>query len=297
MPESHLTSDQLVAIRDGELRDWASLRHFQSCPECQARLRDARTLRVLLTRPESTPSSHPDPEDLAAYAEDPLLGGDIRSLEAHVAGCPQCFADLQAIREQLQPEPAQEEGLPEWVVAKAVRDFRRPEARLKLGTLLVQWFSKIGPWIQLIPPPEPRQVSEMRLLDAFESRPRLSDMIMRRQAEPLYEMASIEVPASEPQKEAEEPPEGEPVDIPIGYLNARVTPRGQSPGEVTLIVVVTRTSDSAPEAGAQLSLKGDEGTLSTATTDKNGVAEFPLPRGRATLIFQSPVLAELQISF
>jgi len=91
--------------------------------------------------------------------------------------------------------------------------------------------------------------------------------------------------------------EAEPVDVTIGQLNVRVTPQGRTRDQVKLTIAVTRSADNAPVPGVQLSLEGDEGPLATATTGDNGVTEFPLPQGQATLVFQSPVRAELQISF
>jgi len=112
MPGPHLTPEQIAAIRDDELRDSAVVRHLRTCAECQARLRQARTLRVLLSRPETHTSPHLQPEELAAYASETLSDREARQLAAHLAACPQCFADLQAIREQLQPGPMQEERPP-----------------------------------------------------------------------------------------------------------------------------------------------------------------------------------------
>ena len=46
--ETHLTSEQLVSCRDGELYDPGAMQHFASCEICQARVAEARRLASLL---------------------------------------------------------------------------------------------------------------------------------------------------------------------------------------------------------------------------------------------------------
>jgi len=261
---------------------------------------------VLLARPEQKKSAHPIPEKLAYFLEGRPVGMAFTKIEAHVAGCPQCFADLQAIREQLQPGPMQEERPPEWVVARAVREFHPPEVGLNLGTLVVRWFDKIGPWLRLIPPPESNLLSpsvfELGISGATYSA--LPSVLSKMSIRALHLARSFE-PAEPPRGEVfdmahnvePEPDEVEPITFTMGHLNVQITPQGHTRDHVTLTVVVTRTSDNTPVPAVQLSLEGEEETLETATTGDNGVAEFPLPQGQVTLVFQSPVRAELKISF
>ncbi len=311
MPDVHLTDEQLIQFRDGVLRNPVVAGHLRSCPTCQNRLREARLLRVLLARPEQKKSAHPGAEDLACFLEGGPIGMALTKLEAHVAGCPQCFADLDAIREQLRPGSSQEEGLPEWVIARAARNFHPPETRLNLGTLVVQWLGRIGPLIRLIPPSGQRVLGILEspsamMLEALseESGPEaafssvLSKVSFRasridRSFEPAVSNRAVEIVEAY----EEGPKEVEPVDFTISHLKVRITPQGRTRDRVTLTVVVTRSVDNAPVSGVQLSLEIPQQPAAIATTGSEGKAEFPLPQGQVTLVFQSPVRAELQISF
>jgi len=324
MPDVHLTDEQLTQFRDGVLWNPVVAGHLHSCPECQNRLREARLLRVLLAQPEQKKSAHPSAEDLAYFLEGKPISMALTKLETHVAGCPQCFADLTAIREQFQPVATPEEAPPDWVVVRAARDFHPPETRLTLGTLLVQWLDRVGPLLRLIPPsgqgalgihviPPPGQrapgiiaspTAMMLDVSSEESEPgvafpsalaRMSDRAQSMKR--IYEPAGSHGAEGLGQVREEGSEEAEPVDVTIGQLNVRVTPQGRTRDQVKLTIAVTRSADNAPVPGVQLSLEGDEGPLATATTGDNGVTEFPLPQGQATLVFQSPVRAELQISF
>lgn len=152
MPDVHLTDEELTQFRDGALWNPVVASHLRSCPVCQNRLREARLLRVLLARPEQKKSAHPSAEDLAYFLEGGPMGVALTKLEAHVAGCPQCYADLTAIREQVPPRSGQENTPPDWVVVRAAREFHPPRTPLNLGTLVVEWLRRFGLSLQLIPP-------------------------------------------------------------------------------------------------------------------------------------------------
>ena len=93
------------------------------------------------------------------------------------------------------------------------------------------------------------------------------------------------------------PDEVEPITFTIGHLHVQMIPRGHTRDQVTLTLAVTRTSDNTPVPAVQLSLQSDQGALATAATGENGIAEFQLPQGQATLAFITPVRAVLKISF
>lgn len=309
MPNSHLTPDQITAIRDIELSDWALIRHLRSCLECQARLREARTLRVLLARSESVRSPHPKPEELAAYAEETLPSRDFRKLEAHVVACPQCFADLDAIRAQLRTVTVAGEAPPDWVVAAAARRFHPPRTPLRLGSLVVEWLRQLGPSLQL----NPAVREPLAFFDAGsigrEGVPSGPSFLRRANVSPAASVAIPPRPSPEEDLETAEaalgaamrpvPPEqeSEPVEVRIGDLLGRITVRGRAPDQVKMIIIVTRHQDGTPVPGVQLALEVDQERLAAASTDAAGAAEFPLPQGGATLSFLSPVHAELTIIF
>jgi hypothetical protein len=306
MPGVHFTDEQITQFRDGVLWNPVVAGHLRSCSVCQNRLRDARLLRALLARPEQKKSAHPIPEELAYFLEGRPVGMAFTKIEAHVAGCPQCFADLQAIRDQLQPGSLQEERAPEWVVARAVREFHPPEARLNLGTLLVHWFDKLGPWLRLLPPqashlvPPPAVEWGVGQAD-YSARPSVSSSMSTRARRLARSFEPAEPSGGEVFDVAHDaeltPHETEPITFTVGHLNVQIIPGGHARDRVTLTVAVTRTTDNTPVPAVQLSLEGDEGARATATTGDNGIAEVLLPQGQATLAFLSPVRAELKISF
>ena len=314
MPDAHLTPDQITAIRDGELHDWEPVRHLRSCPECHSRLREARALRVLLSRTESERSPHPGPEALAAYAEAMLTSRSVRELEAHVAACPQCFADLDGIRTHLRPEAGTEDAPPEWRIAAAARRFVPPRSPLNLGTLIVEWLHRIGLSLDLIPPTEEGLPSQNVAFDSIvadlaPALPRVEIFSPRSRRLFTNYLAQSVPPTSEEEPEATEIPTGMaegsapaeeesiPVEVTVGDLLGRITIRSRGRAHVMLLIAVTRQQDNTPVPGVRLSLEADEGTRAEATTDAAGMAEFLLPQGRATLAFLSPLRAELTITF
>jgi hypothetical protein len=257
-------------------------------------------LRVLLARPEPKTSDHPSAEDLANYLENRSGAMPLTKLEAHVAGCPLCFAGLSAIREYLQPGASQGETPPDWIVARAARNFHPPQAFLDLGTLLVRWLNRIGPSLRLISPSERGPSLDPAFVIGAE--PAIGAFEFPHRA--LFSIGISDELDNEEPVVGECPPMAagkrspvEPVSVTIGHLKVRITPQGRTREHVSLTVSVTRSTDNAPVSGVQFSLVGDEGSLAAVTSGDNGVAEFPLPQGQAKLVFQSPVRAELQISF
>jgi len=322
MSETHLTPEQIVALRDGELRDAAVIRHLQTCPACRTRVREARVLRVLLSTPERHPSPHPDPEELAAYAEEALPSQDTRSLVEHLTACPECFADLEAIRAQLRPAEATSDVPPDWVVAAAVRSFQPAQPFIDLGRVVVAWLQRLGLSLEYLPPSV--EAASQRALDLDGNvselgakkpamRPRAAVIGFMRVPEKLASAtpsigeagtrASIEccevagAPAASDMPP--EPPEQEasPVEVPVGNFQVRLTARGRTHDNLRLTLFITRQSDGAPVADVHLTLETEEETLGPIATDAAGIAEFPVPPGQATLVFQSPIRAELKISF
>jgi len=310
MPDVHLTDEQITQYRDGVLWNPVVAGHLRSCSVCQSRLRDARLLRVLLARPEEKNSAHPNPEELAYFLEGRPVGMTFTKIEAHVAGCPQCFADLQAIREQLQPGPLQEERPPEWVVARAVGSFQPPQPPLSLGTLVVEWVRRFGLSLQLIPAvggtgdfsgAAYRSLSVDFL--AGRRQPPPSALERERSYDDL-DLSMLAEERSEPSKMRVErvsrsmPPEreSEPVEVAVGELCVRITVRGRDRDQVHMIIGITRREDNAPVSGIQLAMETEAGSPVSATTDTSGGATLSLMQGEGTLTFLSPVRAELKIS-
>jgi hypothetical protein len=64
-----------------------------------------------------------------------------------------------------------------------------------------------------------------------------------------------------------------------------------------MAVTVNRREDNAPVAGVQLAIETETGPPVSATTDTSGEATLSLTQGEGTLIFLTPIRAELKISF
>ena len=311
MPDVHLTDGQLTQYRDGTLGNPVVAGHLSSCSVCQNRLRDARLLRALLASPEKKKSAHPSSEELAYFLEGRPVGMAFTKVEAHVARCPQCFADLQAIREQLQPGPLQEERPPEWVVARAVGSFQPPQTPFSLGTLVVERVRRFGLSLQLIP-----AAGEAGAFSGAAYRSLSVDFLASpRNAAPTalervrlhddLDLSKVPEERSEPSKirslrdSRSIPPEQEPepVEVTVGDLCARITVRGRARDQVHMIIGITRRQDNSPVAGVQLSMETEAGPPVAATTDASGGALFSLTQGQGVLTFLFPVRAELKISF
>lgn len=67
--ERHLSDGEIVALRDGVLADRRLLHHMKGCPACRLRLGEARLRDTQLRNPNAAALTHPDPLELAAYAE------------------------------------------------------------------------------------------------------------------------------------------------------------------------------------------------------------------------------------
>jgi hypothetical protein len=378
MPDVHLTDDQLTALRDGALWNPVVVSHLRSCSACQTRLREARLLRVLLARPEQRRSAHPKPEALAAYLEGQPASTNLPMLEAHVAGCVQCFADLRAIQTHMRPAVTPTESAPDWLITAATRQFEPPTAPLKLGSLIVEWLRGVGFSLELSLIGEGPSLSGEDLAcysfpaaDSVQWMPRIAqasarmeriadaswpglrsmergavdlqsllDELMRlredlpaQQADELRNILAaspdlLEVlgeqtaelqarlrvalrslrdasaaldalvaRAKELRARESTTVESEPVMVNVADLRITIRVRGRAPAQVKMAVTVNRRQDDTSVPGVRLVLKTEGKADVTATADASGAAEIPLPQGQATLVFESPVHAELKISF
>lgn len=111
-------------VEPGEVR-WTAFRlHYPSCHECSLTLSRLTTMEHELTRVLAPAQSHPSPEQWLAYLEETAAGLRRDELSAHLDGCPDCRAELAAVRATeglLAAAPAEEaaalegEGLLGWL--------------------------------------------------------------------------------------------------------------------------------------------------------------------------------------
>lgn len=85
--------DFLANPRSEELRSFRD--HYPACPDCAAEVRVWTELEITLTGPES----HPEPEVLVSFGEDPGgLGAERRAeVERHLERCGPCRDELRAV--------------------------------------------------------------------------------------------------------------------------------------------------------------------------------------------------------
>ncbi len=290
MAASHLTPEQLAAARDGDLDAPEAISHLESCLDCQARLREARFLRILLARPESTATPHPDPEELAAYLDGRLSRRRLGRVEGHLAACAQCFADLEGIGSQVSGLTPAEETPPAWVVERAIRSLR-PPTPLNLGTLIVEWLDRLR--LRLVPPIEQTRLAGPQYL--FDL-PRTAPSFLARSS---MMSAAEEVGGGRPEVSAPSPAPSQrlaptPVIVHAGLLTLRIAVE-ERPTGITLTLHLTSTTDGSPVPGVELTLQREGASSEVATTDPGGLTELSLAEGRSTLSIRHPVQATLVI--
>ncbi len=95
----HLREEQLIAYMDGEADD-AVKRHVEACASCMARLEPfialQRDLLRILYRLHC-----PDSQALGEYHLGLLAAAEASAVREHLAECPYCPAELEALRQFL----------------------------------------------------------------------------------------------------------------------------------------------------------------------------------------------------
>ena len=287
----HLTSEQILALRDGELDDPELASHVWACTECRARLREARILRLLLVRPEAIATSHLDPEDMAAFFDGTLSHSRIREVEGHLAGCPECFADLHGLH-RLDGASEAVEAPPAWI-AVAIDGFR-PVQSISLGRLVVKLVDQLGFRLNLLPWPSPDRpgVTQDAASDSYGP-------------VDFGFVSALAVSAPTPKYSWGADTATRSVEVPVGTLTLQINAVERSMGPM-LEIWVRQLPEKYPASGVELTLQPaqlemrfqpDQVAAHSATTGSDGRVEFVLPPGASTLIVRGPVHAELTIEF
>jgi hypothetical protein len=137
MTQAHLTTERLLAIRDGESDNSRELEHLSSCPECQETFDDSRWVRLLakLRRGERRAGPHLGPDELLAYHMQALSRPRLAKMREHLEGCRICLAAYARSRETSKrnryssPSPG---------ALRSVMERFRPRKMKRLGRLLVK---------------------------------------------------------------------------------------------------------------------------------------------------------------
>ena len=301
MPEPHLTLEQIVALRDGELRDWAVVCHLRACLECQARLREAHMLQVLLSGRSPNPRRTRNRRSWQRTSKKPCRGEIPASWWHTSPPAPGASPIWRPFGPNCNQQPRRRTPRPTgWLRRpRAVSNHLSPP--WTLGKVVVEWLRRLGLALEYYPPTAeagPRTLPMINMMDSLSDEP--AGMVMM---DFCFEDTLCRAELSEDPPDHTIPPEpveqeaGPQVEVTVGDLGGRLAARGRSRDSVKLTIVITRQQDSTPVPGARLALETDQETLRPTMTDAAGTAEFPLPPGPTTLTFLSPVHAELKILF
>jgi anti-sigma factor RsiW len=92
----------LANPREAELADFVD--HYPVCPECAAEVRTWTELEATLREAPPSAPAHPEPEQLARFAEAPnsIAASERGPLDAHLAACPICRDEVAGLRRFLE---------------------------------------------------------------------------------------------------------------------------------------------------------------------------------------------------
>jgi hypothetical protein len=295
MRQTHLTTERLLAIRDGESDDRRELEHLISCPECQATFDDSRWLYLLAKlRPAKRQAGpHIEGDTLLAYHMRALSQNRVENIREHLAGCRACLVAYGRSRAASRrnhyssPSPG--------ALSDVMQRFR-PRRMQRLGSLLVR---ALGDGIRVSFEAEPgavqaparfgetlRGIAQRHPSSARRRIQRLKDQ------EAFFDSLEVHEAAAPAMGEASMESEGSSIlGLPWGL---RVTPvQGASDLRVTLTPIATDRS----VRGVEVRIVSDQGTESRATTDARGSAVLPCPPGSSRLIIEVDPPLVVQVEF
>ncbi|MBZ5537847.1 MAG: zf-HC2 domain-containing protein [Acidobacteriia bacterium] len=330
MKSNHLDPEQLVAYRDGELKNTEMLRHLAGCESCQEKLKDSCLFALLLSSPKSEKQdSHPEDDLLVAYLSNALTENDASAVEQHARVCDGCLAQLLDLRKSLINQPT---TLPApQVVERAKRQFRSRQRRRPLGEIFIQPIKDLAlglTYHPLVPdamaPDAMMDLSELAvgyLKDESPPTPSPDSIVSsNRISRPSerYRLTSSKskiLPSGRgPRQEREEVPRLErPEDLPL----ASAMSGGGAAGEVVLNVGALRISfngrladetprleisalhvpTNTPAQRLELTLIPEKGDPLAVETDRHGAAHFDLFTGTSRLLIHTEPTSELLLYF
>jgi len=284
----HASPAEIIAYRDGELRDKETRRHISACPLCRRVLNDVRWLRTHMQPAGHCPfGPEPTTDEIAAYLDEALDQHEMERVERHIRSSDRLLATFDKLLtasmklDQPLPSPSSVEKL------KARLRGPRLLGRLRIGI-------KDG-FRQLFRPAKPGELATGRAMLAMTAEPMMasSPMIeeesaMRKEADYFdaiccerekFDIAPLE---SRPEPPPPPPKPSPPKRIEAGRWTIRLVTRGTA-DDPRLELEIVASDTNKPAANVPLRLEPGWDDPVEALTDVKGKADFPLPDGDSRL--------------
>lgn len=285
----HATPAEIVAYRDGELRDEETRRHISACPLCRRVLGDVRWLRMHM-RPAENLGYGPEPttDEIAAYLDEALDQWEMERVEGHIRSNDRLLAIFDKL---LAASMKLEQPLP----SKA--SIQKLKARLRGPRLLGRLRVYVKDGFRLFfRPAGPGELAGGRAMVAMamEVEPLMSAPI--HEDEPPIRKSSVrqeylfsvkEVDDFDLLEKRVEPPPpppkpSRPKRIDAGRWKMWLVTGGTTDAP-RLELTIVETDSNQPAAKLPLRLEPGWDDPVEALTDEKGQADFPLPDGDSTL--------------
>jgi hypothetical protein len=315
MRKKHLSREQLIAFRDGELEDRQAIEHLAGCPDCQRAFDDSRWLLALARiREEASESEHPDRDELSAYLSQALSSRRAEGIARHLRTCDLCLARYHRLR---RAEAALDYSSPAPALLRATqRRFRSRPRILELGALVL---AKAGDAIGLLYRPAPELVPDEMIRDfaGLADRPRVVRQEKRlvgppplrkkrramaiREEQKLRKVRKIPAERIAEQTLSASPPAG--ARSPGSFTVVEAGPlalifdAGLDEDRPVLSVLALDRESGDPRAGLFVVVEAEDGTRDEAVTKSDKAARLFLRRGSSTLLIRDRETYKLTIAF
>ena len=298
MARSHLNTEQLLALRDGDLTDTTAVEHLASCPMCRESFDDTRWTLLLRRLPEIIDAGeHPSADELLAFRSYAMSSPRVLEIRRHLRSCPRCLALYGRVRAR-DKRAAYSSPSPEML--QRVRRQFRPRKIRTLGTLLV---TRIGEGLRAFFTPEPsfdappprNPMRDQSHPGSASRRARRLDLTAMTPTEPENETEVLDYMTCESiAHEQTGPTLNRPARLEVEGWTIEMTPLTRT-GRSYFGVRIRAADPGTPVDGVRIRIVRQDGKTTDAITDRNGVTELAFRPGRSTIRIatQPPVAIKL----
>jgi hypothetical protein len=290
MAQSHLSTEQLLAFRDGDLTDTNAVEHLAGCRLCQEAFDDTRWTLMLRRLPGIVDAGeHPSMDELLAFRSYAMSSQRVLEIRRHLRSCPRCLAIYGRVRAQ-DKRAAYSSPSPE-MLRRARRRFR-PQRIRTLGTLLV---TRIGEGLRALFMPEPsldtplprNSMRDARHPGSARRRAAMDYLASESEAPEAARCVSNPIGSGEPQRAARFEVEGRMIEF---------TPLARARGSYFGVRVRT-VAPGISVGGVRIRIVSEDGTKTEAVTDRNGATELAFPPGRSTIRIDATKPVAVKLDF